>query len=144
MYFDVDQQPACTETDPEIFFPDLMRGHQFRNESGQEMIKNTVLALTLCKSCPIQAKCLQFAVDNKEMHGIYGGTFGYERLKIEKNKTDLAIPFFTKLRAVMKEKGLTCPPIPKPTAGYVAASMLFWLPPLRPASSTPPDLQESA
>ena len=49
MYFDVDQQPACTETDPEIFFPDLMRGHQFRNESGQEMIKNTVLALTLCK-----------------------------------------------------------------------------------------------
>jgi WhiB family transcriptional regulator, redox-sensing transcriptional regulator len=144
MYFDVDQQPACTQTDPEIFFPDLMRGHHFNRESGQRMIRNTVLALTLCKSCPIQAKCLQFAVDNKEMHGIYGGTFGYERLKIEKNKTDLAIPFFTKLRAVMKEKGLTCPPIPKPTAGYVAPSMLFWLPPSRAASSPATHLKESA
>jgi len=144
MYFDVDQQPACTETDPEIFFPVLMRGNAFNTEQGQEMIGKTAIALTMCKSCPIQQKCLQFAVDNQEMHGIFGGTFGYERLKLDGRKTDLAIPFHTNLRKEMLKRGLPCPSIPEPTAGYTPPPMLFWLPPVRYTQQTDPDLQQSA
>lgn len=33
----------------------------------------TVIALNICRSCPVRQNCLNYAVDHKERHGIWGG-----------------------------------------------------------------------
>lgn len=39
-------------------------------------------ALGLCKACPVQRECLQDAIDQREMYGIWGGTRESERRSI--------------------------------------------------------------
>jgi WhiB family redox-sensing transcriptional regulator len=41
------------------------------------------MAKKLCEECPLQEMCLQYALDNREIHGIWGGlTQGARRLLI--------------------------------------------------------------
>ena len=41
-------------------------------------------AKKICKTCPVIAECLTFALKNKENYGIWGGTTGRTRKKIWK------------------------------------------------------------
>lgn len=55
----------CQETDPEIYFP--QKGgppHQ---------------AKLICAACEVQAQCLDYALANRESHGIFGGLSRRER-----------------------------------------------------------------
>lgn len=65
---------ACNGVDPEIFYP----------ESGG----TTRPAKKLCADCPVRAQCLQFALDNNEIYGVWGGTSERERrpIRVEKRK----------------------------------------------------------
>ena len=56
---------ACRWVDPELFFPNS------DTEAGP--------AKAVCGHCPVQARCLQFAVDAREYEGVWGGTTGAER-----------------------------------------------------------------
>lgn len=59
----------CAETDPEAFFPE-------KGESSQEAKK-------VCASgCPIRDFCLQFALENREEFGIWGGMSAVERKRL--------------------------------------------------------------
>ena len=40
-----------------------------------------------CATCPVITECLQWALDNKEETGIWGGTNDRERRKIRRGKT---------------------------------------------------------
>ncbi|PQM51801.1 WhiB family transcriptional regulator [Mycolicibacter virginiensis] len=53
-----DQAP-CAQTDPDAFFPD--KGGTTRH------------AKTVCRACPVRAECLQYALDNDERYGVWGG-----------------------------------------------------------------------
>jgi WhiB family redox-sensing transcriptional regulator len=50
---------ACRGKGPDIFFPD-------RGESSAE-------AKALCKSCPVQRQCLDVALSDASLRGIWGG-----------------------------------------------------------------------
>lgn len=39
-------------------------------------------ALTVCDECPVREPCLDYALDNPELFGVWGGTTPYERFKI--------------------------------------------------------------
>jgi len=71
LFFDPDEEPPwqdlarCTETDPEIFF--VEKGGSTRE------------ARAVCQGCEVRAECLQFALDNNEQFGIYGGMSPRER-----------------------------------------------------------------
>ncbi len=39
----------------------------------------TVLAKELCGLCPVKTECFQYALENDERHGIWGGTSPDER-----------------------------------------------------------------
>jgi hypothetical protein len=52
----------CKETDPEVFFPE-------RGDSTMD----TLAAKRICLKCEVRVECLQYAVDNQERHGIWGG-----------------------------------------------------------------------
>ena len=61
----------CAETDPEAFFPE-------KGESTRE-------AKNICAKCPLLDTCLQYAFDNGEQYGIWGGMSAAERRAHRKN-----------------------------------------------------------
>ena len=43
-------------------------------------------ARTICQSCPIMEKCKQYALDNKERWGMWGGMTPIERRRVERTE----------------------------------------------------------
>lgn len=60
---------VCASTDPESFFPD-------KGGSTRE-------AKNVCASCNVAAECLDYALDNNERFGIWGGTTERERRRLQ-------------------------------------------------------------
>ena len=68
--------PPCMISDPEAWFPN-------QAQSASREIRN---AKALCGICPVRMQCLQYAVANPELQGIWGGLTPKERLKL-RNKS---------------------------------------------------------
>ena len=76
----------CAQTDPEAFFPE-------KGGSTREAKK-------VCRGCEVRAECLEFALENDERFGIWGGMSERER------------------RRLKREAGLTlAPPVPSRRGG---------------------------
>jgi WhiB family redox-sensing transcriptional regulator len=59
----------CAQTDPEAFFPE-------KGGSTRE-------AKRVCRSCEVRAECLEYALENDERFGIWGGLSERERRRIK-------------------------------------------------------------
>lgn len=59
----------CAQTDPEIFFPE-------KGGSTRE-------AKIVCRGCEVASDCLQYALDNDERFGVWGGLSERERRKLK-------------------------------------------------------------
>lgn len=48
-----------------------------------------MLAKSICRSCPVRERCLDYALDNREPYGIWGALTERERRKLlaKKGKT---------------------------------------------------------
>lgn len=55
----------CAQIDPELFFPENGRGGE--------------TAKKICKCCPVQNDCLQYALTHREEWGVWGGLSTSER-----------------------------------------------------------------
>lgn len=67
----------CAQTDANLWFP----------ERGE----NTApLAKAICAECPVRIQCLNYALDNNEKHGIFGGTDPRERRRMRKQRAAMA------------------------------------------------------
>ena len=60
----------CAQTDPEAFFPE--KGGSTRD------------AKKICSSCEARQRCLDYALENDERFGIWGGLSERERRKLRK------------------------------------------------------------
>jgi hypothetical protein len=60
---------VCAETDPEAFFPE--KGGSVR------------AAKRVCRSCDVRRQCLEYALENDERFGIWGGLSERERRRIK-------------------------------------------------------------
>ena len=60
----------CAEVDPELFFP--RKGQYLEAQNAKR----------LCNKCELKAKCLEFALKDPELKGIWGGTSEPDRFKI--------------------------------------------------------------
>ncbi|WGD38102.1 WhiB family transcriptional regulator [Lysinibacter sp. HNR] len=60
----------CAQTDPEAFFPE--KGGSTRD------------AKKICGSCEVRSQCLEYALENDERFGIWGGLSERERRKLRK------------------------------------------------------------
>lgn len=58
-------QGLCAQTDPEAFFP----------EQGEP----NRAAVRVCEQCPVQVRCLEWALANNEPYGVWGGVTENER-----------------------------------------------------------------
>jgi len=61
---------VCATTDPEAFYPE-------KGGSTRE-------AKAICRSCTVQAECLDWALDRDERFGIWGGLSERERRRIKR------------------------------------------------------------
>jgi WhiB family transcriptional regulator, redox-sensing transcriptional regulator len=72
----LDQEPSwsdlalCAQTDPEAFFPE-------KGGSTRE-------AKRVCRSCEVRAECLEYALENDERFGIWGGLSERERRRVRR------------------------------------------------------------
>jgi WhiB family redox-sensing transcriptional regulator len=65
---------ACASVDPAIFYP----------EYGDSSTRGfTAKAKKVCAACPVVTQCLQYALENDEPHGVWGGTTPYERQRMK-------------------------------------------------------------
>jgi WhiB family redox-sensing transcriptional regulator len=62
------EMALCRETDPDLFFPERERG-----ASTSGVIRQAKQAKSVCSKCPVQARCLQDALDRNERNGIWAG-----------------------------------------------------------------------
>jgi WhiB family transcriptional regulator, redox-sensing transcriptional regulator len=60
---------GCRGTDLEVFFPE-------RGESARP-------ARQVCAACPVRQPCLDYAITNRIVHGIWGGLTGRERRALQ-------------------------------------------------------------
>ncbi|GGD35368.1 hypothetical protein GCM10010915_14840 [Microbacterium faecale] len=60
----------CSQTDPEAFFPE--KGGSTRD------------AKRICESCEVRSQCLEYALQNDERFGIWGGLSERERRRLKK------------------------------------------------------------
>jgi WhiB family redox-sensing transcriptional regulator len=60
----------CAQTDPEAFFPE-------KGGSTRE-------AKRVCRSCEVRAECLEYALENDERFGIWGGLSERERRRVKR------------------------------------------------------------
>ncbi|MEV4774324.1 WhiB family transcriptional regulator [Microbacterium sp. LTA6] len=60
----------CSQTDPEAFFPE--KGGSTRD------------AKRICTTCDVRGECLEYALNNDERFGIWGGLSERERRKLKR------------------------------------------------------------
>ncbi|HET9600677.1 MAG TPA: WhiB family transcriptional regulator [Acidimicrobiales bacterium] len=63
-------EALCRDTDPELFFP--------IGTTGAALLQ-IEQARAVCRQCPVQAECLDFALATNQDSGIWGGTSEEER-----------------------------------------------------------------
>jgi WhiB family redox-sensing transcriptional regulator len=61
---------ACRDEDPDLFFPITSQGPSARQ---------VMMAQAVCGRCRVQRQCLQFAMETRQDHGVWGGTSEEER-----------------------------------------------------------------
>ena len=64
------EQALCAQTDPEAFFPE-------KGGSTRE-------AKRICMACAVRHECLEYALENHERFGIWGGLSDRERRRLKK------------------------------------------------------------
>ena len=66
---------ACLGADAEVFFsPEYERG--IRRTEREDRAK------LICARCPVAERCLEFALQTREAHGIWGGLTAGERERL--------------------------------------------------------------
>jgi WhiB family redox-sensing transcriptional regulator len=61
------------ELQPELWFPEDIQDPQTR-------VVATALALAGCQSCPLMEQCFTYALEHREVSGVWGGSMPHERI----------------------------------------------------------------
>jgi WhiB family redox-sensing transcriptional regulator len=80
----------CAESDPDAFFSDETLDGAL---AVRPLYSNERAAKMVCMSCPYQARCLTYALENPDLGGIWGGTNERQRNAMRRGQiVSLGIP----------------------------------------------------
>jgi WhiB family redox-sensing transcriptional regulator len=68
---------SCRSTDPDLFFPVGATG---------PALDHIAAAKAVCTTCPVQAACLEFAIESNQDSGVWGGASEEERRHIRRQR----------------------------------------------------------
>lgn len=83
--------PPCATSYPDAFFSEdpFDLGHNYSR--GRYLYE--LEAKKICLECPYVKRCLEYALKNPELIGIWGATTEYQRQKIRRGvKVDIGLP----------------------------------------------------
>ncbi|MET9954514.1 WhiB family transcriptional regulator [Streptomyces sp. NPDC006339] len=66
---------VCKDEDPELFFP--------IGTTGPALLQIEE-AKAVCRRCPVMERCLQWALESGQEHGVWGGTDEEERRRMKR------------------------------------------------------------
>ena len=66
---------ACHHIGPTVFFPAGVTG---------EAARQTAVATSVCRRCPVRLDCLRFSLETHQVYGIWGGFDELERREIKR------------------------------------------------------------
>ncbi|MCW8220052.1 WhiB family transcriptional regulator [Streptomyces halstedii] len=66
---------ACRDEDPDLFFP--------IGTTGPALVQ-TEEAKTVCRGCPVRQQCLDWALENNQDAGVWGGLGETERRTLKR------------------------------------------------------------
>jgi len=66
---------ACRDHPPALFFPEA------RANGGHATVQ---AARAICNRCPVQTECLTWAIEQPEVHGVWGATSVRERRRLRR------------------------------------------------------------
>lgn len=69
------ESAACRFAEPKTFFP------AGDSDADLETVKQ---AMAMCRTCPVREDCLLFALETKQVDGIWGGTTEEERRRLRR------------------------------------------------------------
>ncbi|MFI1507645.1 WhiB family transcriptional regulator [Streptomyces sp. NPDC020597] len=69
------QHAACRREDPDLFFPIGTSGPALMQEEQ---------AKSVCRRCPVQEACLEWAMETDQTLGVWGGTSETERRALKR------------------------------------------------------------
>ena len=75
---DWQERGACIGEDPELFFP--------VGNTGPAVLQ-IAEAKAVCRTCPVMAECLRYALEYGEDHGVWGGHSEDERKAIKRRNS---------------------------------------------------------
>jgi WhiB family redox-sensing transcriptional regulator len=76
---DWQEDAACRAYDNVVFFGD-------EGESELEKQARESRAKVVCRSCPVQEACLEFAMETNQKYGIWGGLTDKERASLKRRR----------------------------------------------------------
>lgn len=68
---------ACVSADPDLFFPVA---------TGEAGARQAAAAQRICDRCQVRRQCLEYAMSNGQMHGVWGGTTAEERVRVRRQR----------------------------------------------------------
>jgi WhiB family transcriptional regulator, redox-sensing transcriptional regulator len=68
---------ACQRADPDLFFPVTDQG---------PAAAQVAAAKDVCRRCPVQPECLEFALISGQRFGVWGGASEQERSRMRRNR----------------------------------------------------------
>jgi WhiB family transcriptional regulator, redox-sensing transcriptional regulator len=68
------ERAQCRDHDPALFFP----------APGPGMVPSMAAAMALCAMCPVAGECLEYALADPEITGIWGGTSAKARARMRR------------------------------------------------------------
>jgi WhiB family transcriptional regulator, redox-sensing transcriptional regulator len=74
---------ACRGLDPEIFFPITTTTGASAATQLEDQIE---AAKSICRTCPVQIECLEYALTTNQEAGIWGGADEEERRKLRRKR----------------------------------------------------------
>lgn len=112
------QLANCRDSDTNLFFPtheslDYLTPAEKKNRKYKADRTNPTLpgnlisqARLMCVQCQVRTECLTFAVENRILHGMYGGKTPKERRGMEVGRVDIGIPVSTVLKDIRRVRRL--------------------------------------
>ena len=73
------EDSACRDFDNLLFFGE-------EGESELEKQAREAKAKSVCRTCPVQEPCLEFAMDSNQKYGIWGGLTDKERASLKRRR----------------------------------------------------------
>lgn len=72
---------------PDIFYPEPYLYNEKHKSVGPNILMKQQVkqAKAICAICPVKQECLDYALRNEEVYGIWGGKTTRERAKISKD-----------------------------------------------------------